>query len=403
MLRPLSGRSGETEIMKNARILCVDDEPKVLEGLERVMHRKCSLLTATSGEEALRILAASEPIDVIVSDMRMPGMNGAALLAECRKRSPDTVRLLLTGQSDIESAISAVNDGQVFRFLTKPCAPPVLVEALTAALEQHRLIMSERVLLERTLVGSMRALTEVLALVHPELGATTRQHERARKVALHLRVPNAWHVEVASMLSQVGYVVLPNELVAKVHSGVETDATERAMLARVPAVLERVISLIPRLELVQEALKHQAMPFESEGASARPTVPIGSRILKVLADLGIEETRAPDTAHALSVLRARRGSYDPAVIDAIAAICAPRPAQTREVTLREIEVGMVLASDVLTRAAMLLVSRGHPVTAQLIERLRNFDTKVGVVQPILCELPLGEEEAHAPSFKSAFR
>jgi response regulator RpfG family c-di-GMP phosphodiesterase len=378
--------------VKDSRILCVDDEPKVLEGLERVMHRKCTLLTATSGEEALRLLAGPEPIDVIVSDMRMPRMNGAALLAECRKRSPDTVRLLLTGQADLESAISAVNDGHVFRFLTKPCPSPVFLEALTAAIEQHRLVTSERVLLERTLVGSMRALTEVLALVHPEFGSTARQHERARKVAACLRVPHAWHVEVASMLSQVGYVVLPNDLLAKVHAGSDLDAAERGMLARVPAVVERIISLIPRLETVQEALKHQGRPFESgDGGPQRQAIPIGSRILKALLALGVEETRSPDSADALAVLRSHRGQYDPAVLDAIAIVCGPRRRETREVTLREIEVGMVLASDVMTRSSMLLVSRGHPVTAQLIERLRNFDTKVGVVQPIVCELPLVDE------------
>jgi len=378
--------------MKDCRILCVDDEPKVLEGLERVMHRKCVLLTATSGEEALRLLAGPEPIDVIVSDMRMPRMNGAALLAECRKRSPDTVRLLLTGQADLESAISAVNDGHVFRFLTKPCPPAVFLEALTAALEQRRLITSERVLLERTLVGSMRALTEVLALVHPEFGSTARQHERARKVAAHLRVPHAWHVEVASMLSQVGYVVLPNDLLSKVHSGSDLDASERGMLARVPAVVERIISLIPRLETVQEALKHQRRSFESgDGGPEQQALPIGSRILKALVDLGIEETRSPDSAHALAILRSHRGRYDPAVLDAIAVVCGPRLRETRAVTLGEIEVGMVLASDVTTRSSMLLVSRGHLVTAQLIERLRNFDTKVGVVQPIVCELPLIDE------------
>lgn len=378
--------------MKNSRILCVDDEPMVLEGLQRVMHRTCALLTATSGEEALRILAGPEPIDVIVSDMRMPRMNGAALLAECRKRSPDTVRLLLTGQADLESAISAVNDGHVFRFLTKPCPSLVFVEALTAAIEQRRLITSERVLLERTLVGSMRALTEVLALVHPEFGSTARQHERARKVAAHMHVPHAWHVEVASMLSQVGYVVLPNDLLAKVHAGSDLDATERGMLSRVPAVVERIISLIPRLETVQAALKHQDRSFESsDGGAAQQPIPIGSRILKALSDLGVEETRSSDVANALAVLRSRRGRYDPAVLDAIAAICGPRTPQVREVSLREIEVGMVLACDVMTRSSMLLVSRGHPVTAQLIERLRNFDTKVGVVQPIMCELPLVDE------------
>jgi len=383
--------------MKNARILCVDDEPKVLEGLERLLHRKCSLLTATSGEEALRLLAGPEPIDVIVSDMRMPRMNGAALLAECRKRSPDTVRLLLTGQTDLESAISAVNDGHVFRFLTKPCPPPVFVEALTAALEQRRLITSERVLLERTLVGSMRALTEVLALVHPEFGSTARQHERARKVAAYLQVPDAWHVEVASMLSQVGYVVLPNDLLAKVHAGAELDSTERTMLARVPAVVDRILSLIPRLESVQELLKHKDRLFESIGAGpSRSPIPIGSLILKALTDLAIEEARGADSARAQSILRSHRGWYDPAVLDAIGAVCGLRLPATRELKLSELEVGMVLASDVSTRSAMLLVSRGHPVTTQLIERLRNFDLKFGVVQPIVCELPELAEAVNLP-------
>jgi CheY-like chemotaxis protein len=375
--------------VKNARILCVDDEPKVLEGLERLLHGKCTLLTAGSGEQALELLAGPEPLDVIVSDMRMPGMNGAALLAECRRRAPDTVRLLLTGHSDLESAISAVNDGHVFRFLTKPCPPAVLKEALSAAVEQHRLITSERVLLEQTLVGSVRALTEVLALAHPEaFGSKTRQHERARLVAAQLHLTNAWQVEVASMLSQVGYVVLPNDVLAKVHSGISLDATERGMLARVPQVVERVLSLIPRLEAVQEILKHQDAPFTD---STKSSIPAGSRILKALSDLGIEETRSPSTAVALAVLHARKGQYDPAVLDAIRLVCAPKAPETREVTLLGIEVGMVLASDVMTKTSTLLVSRGHLVTAQLIERLRNFDLRFGVVQPILCELPAGPE------------
>ena len=376
--------------MKTARILCVDDEPKVLEGLERLLHGKCKIIAASSGDEALRLMAGPEPFEVIISDMRMPGMSGAVLLAECRRRAPDTVRLLLTGHSDLNSAISAVNDGHVFRFLTKPCPPPVLFEALTAAVEQHRLITSERVLLEQTLVGSMRALTEVLELVHPEaFGSKARQHERARLVAAHLQLPHAWQVEVASMLSQVGYVVLPNDVLTKVHTGISLDATERGMLARVPLVVERVLSLIPRLEAVQEILEYQDAPFALPGAldSPKRAIPAGSRILKALSDLGVEETRSPDTAVALAVLHARKGHYDPAVLEAIRVVCAPKAPETREVSLREMAVGMVLASDVVTKASMLLVSRGHPVTAQLLERLRNFDLRIGVVQPILCELP----------------
>ncbi len=372
--------------MKDARVLCVDDEPRVLEGLGRILHRKCTVLTANSGEEALKLLDSSGPIDVVVSDMRMPGMSGAGLLAEFRRRSPDTVRLLLTGQTDLDSAISAVNDGHVFRFLTKPCAPSVFLDALMSGVEQHRLITAERVLLEQTLVGSIRALTEVLALVHPEaFGSKARQHKRAFTIAQLLCVPNAWQVEVASMLSQVGYAVLPNELLAKMQTGIELDASERAMLERVPAVVERVLSLIPRLEAVQEILKFQDAPFDD--ADPQAVVPLGSRILKALSDYGAEEARSNNPALALAVLRSRRGAYDPAVLGAIERACAPATSQIREVTLRTVTVGMILAMDVTTRSNMLLVTRGHPVTTQLIERLRNFDVKFGVVQPIVCEVP----------------
>jgi response regulator RpfG family c-di-GMP phosphodiesterase len=386
--------------MKLARVLCVDDEPKVLEGITRLLHRKYTLLVAQSGEEALQILGGPEPIDIIVSDMRMGGMSGAALLAECRHRSPDTVRLLLTGHSDLDAAISAVNDGHIFRFLTKPCAQPVFMQALIAAAEQRRLVMSERVLLEQTLVGSVRALTEVLGLVHPEaFGSSARQHERARNVAAHLQVTNAWHVEVASMLSHVGYVALPNDLLVKLQRGSALDAIERGMMARVPEVIERVLSLIPRLELVQEILKHQTSAFvgnDERGLVSQQAIPVGSRILKALSDLAIEETRSPNVAVALAILRTRRAQYDPAVLDAIAVVCAPHAPETREVCLREIKVGMVLASDVFTKGSVLLVARGHPVTAQLVARLRNFDIKFGVVQPILCSVATASEATKPP-------
>jgi DNA-binding NtrC family response regulator len=114
--------------------------------------------TATSGKAGLERLSSDGPFAVVVSDMRMPEMNGAAFLAQVRERAPDTVRVLLTGQADLDSAIAAVNEGQIFRFLTKPCAPEMLISSLRAAEEQHRLITAERVLLEQTLHGAVKAL-----------------------------------------------------------------------------------------------------------------------------------------------------------------------------------------------------------------------------------------------------
>ena len=103
------------------RVLCVDDEPNVLRGVERHLMDDYELHTATSGAEGLAILSSAGPFAVIISDMRMPGMDGAAFLEKSRSVDPGAVRILLTGQTDLASAAAAINEGQIFRFLLKPC------------------------------------------------------------------------------------------------------------------------------------------------------------------------------------------------------------------------------------------------------------------------------------------
>jgi len=157
------------------KILCVDDEPLILEGLTRQLRRNYQVKTAVGGEAALAVLEKESPFAVVISDMRMPGMNGAEFLKRSLKGWPDTVRMLLTGQTELDAAISAVNEGNIFRFLTKPCAPDALTSALTAAVNQYRLVTTERVLLEQTLHGSIKTLTDILALAQPTaFGRATR-------------------------------------------------------------------------------------------------------------------------------------------------------------------------------------------------------------------------------------
>lgn len=365
------------------RVLCVDDEPQILEGLGRILRKKVAMSTATSGEAALARLDAGETFEVIVSDMRMPGMNGATLLSRFYQRAPDTVRLLLTGYAELDAAVAAVNEGHIFRFLTKPCPPDVLVPALEAAVAQHRLVTAERVLLEQTLVGSIRALIEALALARPEVFRDlTRRHERARAIAEFLKVPNAWHVEVASMLACVGYVVLPAEVVAKYQAGAPLDPAEREMLDRLPEVAERVLSHIPRLELVQAVLLHYG---KAKGARGKDE-PIGATILALIRDLATAEAREGDTLRALAVVKANAEGYDPEVVAAMLEVCQPAPPEVRSLTLGDLRTGMLLAADVKAKSGLLLVARGQRVTAPLIERLRNFGVRVGIVEPIICEV-----------------
>ena len=131
----------------NEKILCVDDEPNILEAYRRTLRKRFELDVACGGEEALQAIAQRGPYAVLVADMRMPGMNGVELLAKVRQIAPLTVRMMLTGNTDLQTAIDAVNQGHIFRFLTKPCSPEDFANALEAGLEQHRLLTAERQLL----------------------------------------------------------------------------------------------------------------------------------------------------------------------------------------------------------------------------------------------------------------
>ncbi len=126
------------------KILFVDDETSVLEGFQRLLHSSFDIQTATSGGEGLQTMDRDGPFAVVISDMQMPGMNGAEFLARVRQRAPSTVRMLLTGHADLHTAIDAVNRGQILHFLTKPCPKSVLVAAIHSGLDQYRTGIEEK-------------------------------------------------------------------------------------------------------------------------------------------------------------------------------------------------------------------------------------------------------------------
>ena len=125
-------------------ILLVDDEPNVLLGYERVLHGDFKTETAAGGAAALSAIRTRGPYAVVVSDTRMPEMDGIQLLTKVKTLAPDTIRIMLSGYADMKTVLSAVNEGNIFRFLTKPCGKEVLAGTVSAALAQYRLIASER-------------------------------------------------------------------------------------------------------------------------------------------------------------------------------------------------------------------------------------------------------------------
>jgi response regulator RpfG family c-di-GMP phosphodiesterase len=371
------------------RVLFVDDEPNLLAAVTRVLRStEFDVKTAPDGPSALEALRNQGPFMAIVSDLRMPRMDGVTLLRTARGLAPDTVRVLLTGQADLEGAIAAINEGSVFRFITKPCPSLVLQMTLRAAAEQYRLVTAERVLLEQTLRGSVRALTDVLALVSPlAFGRAGRLRHTVRDLIGSLGMRDWWHVEVAAMLSQIGCAILPPATLEKLYNGFPLDDDEAAMAARMPAVAGQILGSIPRLEPVLEILRYQGKNYDGSGAPqdevAGQAIPWGARVLRVAADLDALEGHGNSRAAALAELRTRTGAYDPAILDALAGVEAGAPeAGERAVGLDDIVAGMALARDVKTRGGLLLVARGQEVTDSLLERLRNFATIPGIQQPI---------------------
>ena len=361
------------------RILCVDDEPQVLEGLATHLRREFEMFRATSGKEGLELLASKGPFPVVVSDMRMPGMDGAQFLAAVRQQAPDSVRILLTGQAEMSSAIAAVNEGQIFRFLTKPCPPAVLKSALEAAVRQHNLVTGERVLLDQTLRGCVQVLTEVLALANPAaFGRANRVNERVLLVTMKLGIDETWQLEVASLLSQLGCVTLPPETSERVYKGEALTSEEKGMVARLPQIAARLLEKIPRLEEVRAIVALQSARFDGRGlppgSPQGEALPLGARLLKLAIDYDGYEQSGVAATEAFAKLREDAGAYDPKLLELMASQYGAAGAvqELLEVPVAGLVPGMRFAEDVHATNGALLIARGYEVTPSLLERVKNF-------------------------------
>jgi response regulator RpfG family c-di-GMP phosphodiesterase len=292
---------------------------------------------------------------------------------------PDTVRILLTGQADVPAAIAAVNEGKIFRFLTKPCAPDLLNSVLFAAAEQHRLITAERVLLQQTLRGSIQALADVVGLVHPAVvGRASRIKRLMADLATKLGIRDQWMIEISALLAHLGYITLPAATVEKLHAGSELGLDEQALVDHVPEVAARLIAGIPRLEEIREILLHQNTRYDGTGSPAPPrrgdALPAGARLLKLATDFDVLEAQGLTAAAAVEQLAGRGGWYDPVLLAALRERCGS-PAAANEIQvipLADVRVGMVFAGDVKSPSGLLLIARGQEVTESLFGRIRNY-------------------------------
>jgi response regulator RpfG family c-di-GMP phosphodiesterase len=359
-------------------ILLVDDEVAILDGLRRQLRKRFTVHTANSGAEALEVLK-TEQVAVVVSDMRMPQMDGAALLSRVRQLYPNVVRILLTGQSDTQSAITAVNEGQIYRFLTKPCPPEVLLEELGSAVELNRLVTAEKELMATTLRRTVEALMSTLSLAQPAaFGRAVRVTRVMTELAEALQVEEPWELEVTAMLSHLGAVTLPPNVLAKLDEGRPLTEDEVTMAGRVPQVSRDLLAAIPRLEGVADAVGWHRARYDGQGSTpgtpSGDDLPLAARILRVAADFEAGMAQRPSVQATISALQGDAGAYDPRVLAALAACheLSEVPSPPQEIDVDDLKPGMVVFDDVLTTDDVLLISRGTVVTDTLVLRLENY-------------------------------
>ena len=360
-----------------ARVLLVDDEPLLLEGLALQLRRSCDVVTAGSGAEGLAKLRRDGAFAVVVSDIHMPAMHGVGFLARARESAPDTPRIVLTGEADTKMAIEAINEAEVFRYLTKPCPPSLLVEAVRAGIEQHRRIVELREDSLRAVRASICILTNLLSLTSPvAFGRASRLRKTALAIAAELELQDVWALEISALLSQLGAVTLPAATAEKLYFARALSPAEEAQVDALPAATLALLEDIPQLVEVRAIVRSQAECFDGSGPLGQRgvAIPLGARILKLAMDYDVLETRRVDAAGRIAALQRTAALYDPEVLEALLRSLPEAEAQRgpKRIRLSELAAGMILASDLSTTSGQLLLGRGFELTREALLRLGHF-------------------------------
>lgn len=374
--------------MSKRKVLFVDDDSNLLAALNRRLRKVFDLELAVGPEPGLMILEQSGPFAVVVADMRMPGMDGVEFLRHVKEMSPDTVRIMLTGNADMQTAIDAVNKGNIFRFLTKPCPYETMTLAVNAGLEQYRLVTSERELLEKTLMGSIKVLADMLSLSSPlAFSRATRIRGYVRHIRQELKLPQGWQYEIAGLLSEIGCVTLPPDLLERVYAQAPLSEGEKAMFNAHPQVGSQLLANIPRLNSIAQMIAAQQKPFNvfppvEQMTEDAQMIALGAQILKVVLDFDQLVTSGVPQREALAVLRAHSGTYNNDVVKALDAMRFEKVEEVKKtVRVRDLSIGMVAHENIEAVNGLLLVPKGQEITYPVLERLRNFSKRIGVVEP----------------------
>ncbi|MFA7418575.1 MAG: HD domain-containing phosphohydrolase [Melioribacteraceae bacterium] len=371
------------------KILLVDDDDNILQGYKRNLRNRFLIYTATDPRMALSILEVHSDFSVIVSDYNMPEMNGISFLTKAKELRPDTVRILITGYADLQMAIKSVNEGNLFRFLTKPCEQQILQSVLTQGCDQYKLITSEKELLERTLKGSIKVLIDILAVSNSAVfNRSLLIKDYAKKIMKRLGMPDSWEVEIACLLSQIGCIGIPNEILEKRLNGIKLNNEEEEMFLSQAGAGKTLLKNIPRLEHIADGISMQYLSY-NDVCLKKEQLPSESlrfipAVLRVLNDYYSLIERGEEEQEAIKFILEEKEQYDPRIIGIMEAqIAGVEDGYTvKSIQLSELKAGMILAADMFDKKKFKILSKGTTLSEVYIMKLLNYSKVGGIVEPI---------------------
>ena len=412
------------------KVLFVDDEDNILTSLKRLMRKQpLQCFFATSAEEGLTILK-DEKIDVIISDMRMPKMNGADFLTQCKERWPKTLRVLLTGHADISATITALNRGGIYRYLSKPWDDQELLDTIEQGLrigrlEREKLSLllltkqqNEKLLkfneeLERRVIArteEIKQTSDMLELVYQQLqdsyttfiklfssviasrrylDKSQSKHvaELARKLATALNLPadEIKSVYQAGLLMDLGKLNLTDEILQLPEERIPIE--HKAVFERHPLHAEMTLSSIPELESSARLVRSHMELIDGTGFPDRlkgNAIPRGSRILRIARDFvglqtGLLKDISLDATESFKLIKANAGKkYDPYVIKILEPLSeefslGEEFAQEIKIDAMQLAPGMVVSRDIYNAMGILMIAKGFSLNQNIIDKLASIN------------------------------
>ncbi|MEK7879419.1 MAG: HD domain-containing phosphohydrolase, partial [candidate division NC10 bacterium] len=426
----------------NPKVLLVDDEASVLSALQRLLRKESlEVVPCTAPEEALRMVETGG-YAVVLSDQRMPGMDGPHFLEKVREISPDTVRILLTGHADVEAATEAINRGAVYRFLTKPWDDAQLCQVMREAVAQFQLVSENKRLqtltsrqnlelkdlnqnlenkvqertkeisglhqrMEQSFLATVRVLAELAELHSTVIGSHAKRVAALPKdVAERMDISGKelFLMEIAATLHDVGKVALPPEILNKPEASLSRTETEA--LRRHAAQGEMIVAMVPDMAEAAKIIRHHHEQFDGGGYPdrlKRQAIPLGSRVIaavdaydKALNARAHFESATPEKA--LQFVRSKcPEKFDPDVVAAIAECLGDSQlawGEGTEVEVRpkDLQAGMVLSREMRTARGLLLLPKDSALTQEHLARIQNYQTSDPVAGNIYVyrKVPKGE-------------